>query len=280
LRLTWPDRRPVGAVFLAKAELEAARNPRGWLGDKQWDAVSKSGQQVFRERMLAFARQRAEECVACGAQGVVVWDVEGQEHDHPVSFLGDPTQLKKLAPEMDRIADELMAEFSQRGLRTGLCIRPQEFESGWLGGEQCESKDPGAVLDRKVTYAKRRWGCTLFYVDSNHAGGKLLPLEVMTELARRHPDCLFIPQVAGPGYHTVSAPFGDSRGGRLGSTRDTVRQAVPGAFSVVRLWGFDAVTRRAELEAAARSGDVFFVEGGNAPNDAVVAEVSKAGRGK
>ena len=42
-------------------------------------------------------------------QGIIVWDLEGQEFIHPTTYIGDPRALGAgYAPEMNAIADELL----------------------------------------------------------------------------------------------------------------------------------------------------------------------------
>ena len=70
---------------------------------------------------------------------------------------------------MRGVIDEYFARFKRAGLRVGLTIRPQTVvvSNETRHVEQSESKDPAEVLIGKIEYAKKRWGATLFYIDSN-----------------------------------------------------------------------------------------------------------------
>jgi len=94
-RLEWADRRPMGALFLSTSDLGAARNPRGWLHDKETDFTSEEGRASFRERLLAFARQSLEVLQGLDCQGMVTWDIEGQEYPHAISYLGDRARCRR-----------------------------------------------------------------------------------------------------------------------------------------------------------------------------------------
>ena len=58
---------------------------------------------------------------------VIVWDLEGQEKPHCISYVGDPRKLPQVAPEMDRFADAFMKKFRDAGFRTGLTLRPTDY---------------------------------------------------------------------------------------------------------------------------------------------------------
>jgi hypothetical protein len=59
-----------------------------------------------------------------------------------------------------------------------------------------------ADLDAKLTYAYNRWGCRIFYVDSNanavdvqpSMNPDFAPAYIYTQLRQRHPDCLICPE--------------------------------------------------------------------------------------
>jgi hypothetical protein len=75
-----------------------------------------------------------------------------------------------------------------------------------------------ADLDAKLTYAYNRWGCKIFYVDSDVAAEDVYsaqqaqnnptfaPAWVYTQLRLRHPDCLICPEEAYPGAFQSSDP--------------------------------------------------------------------------
>ena len=49
------------------------------------------------------------------AQGMITWDIEGQEYPHATSYIGDPRKVSLLAPEMEPMADAYFAKFRRGG---------------------------------------------------------------------------------------------------------------------------------------------------------------------
>src|SRR5262249_13218000 len=127
--LKWDDRRSIGMLVLASPDPKhhSATNPRGWLSDPKLDAISPRGKPIFRQLVLGWAARSVAECKGRGAQGVIVWDVEGEEFQ-PLVFVGDPRMLPQLAPEFDELADEVFQMFTDAALKTGICIRPSRID--------------------------------------------------------------------------------------------------------------------------------------------------------
>jgi hypothetical protein len=277
--LSWPDRRPIGALFLSTSALGAPGNPRGWFHDKETDFTGPEGIARLRERVLAFARQSLAVLQGLDCQGMVTWDIEGQEYPHAISYLGDP---RSLPPEMEALADEYFRVFAEAGLRTGVCIRPQlPVRAAYADGvQQIEAKDPVAVLDAKISHAKNRWGCTLFYVDSNGDPNVPLPFTVFRELAAKHPDVLLIPEHENAAYYTCTAPYSDFANLKQLGTPANVRRLYPDAFSFLYIGHGDPAPVRAELVEAVRRGDILVVHGWyDSPSHPIVREIyAEAGR--
>jgi len=278
-RLQWSDRRPIGALFLSSSQLGAPQNPRGWFNDKETDFTGEEGRARFRQRLLAFARQSLEVMRGLDCQGMVTWDIEGQEYPHATSYLGDP---RSLPPEMEPVADEYFRVFSEAGLRTGICIRPQlPVRAAYTDAvRQIEATDPFAVLDAKITYAKQRWGCTLFYVDSNGDPNVPLPVTIFQDLAAKHPDVLLIPEHENAVYYTCTAPYVDYANLKQLGTPESVRRLYPGALSFVYVGHGDPAPVRAELTDAVRRGDILVVHGWySSPSHPIVREIyAEAGK--
>ncbi|MCG3150732.1 MAG: hypothetical protein PCFJNLEI_04233 [Verrucomicrobiae bacterium] len=243
----WPDRRPIGTDFLCSPALGFPANPRGWFNDPKLCVTNDAGRAEFRQRLFARADEVIKYCRAMNAQGVIIWDLEGQEFPHAVSYIGDPRALGKLAPEMDAVADELFKKYRAAGLRVGLTVRPtriipHESKPGVWRHEQF-----GGVIDEladKIAYATNRWNCTLFYIDSNiwytwipekkTATSRLITADEMRKLAEKFPAVLLIPEHESPEYWTFSAPYNELRGGYAG-TPAAVRSNNAAAFSAIYL---------------------------------------------
>ncbi|HUU21219.1 MAG TPA: hypothetical protein VM389_01665, partial [Phycisphaerae bacterium] len=251
MRLRWADRRPIAMVHVASGHAKTPGNPRAWCHaaavGKEFDARTPKGREEFKQSLLRGADRILRTCAQMGVQGVVVWNVEGEEHLKAV-YYGEPRLVPHIAPEMDAAADEFFRKLREGGLRVGLCIRPliyfannaQDQHGPWKDlvalhnrnfvqeipefyrdlYAPAEMQSPLARLDAKISYAKKRWGCTLFYVDTNSfwrprdrskdEGAwetRMFPAEVFAELCKRHPDVLIIPEHENLQYYGSTAPL-------------------------------------------------------------------------
>ena len=100
--LDWNDRRPIGSIYLARDNTKWSSNPRGWFNDPKIDVFSPEGLRAFQTRLMKYADESVALLKAMNAQGMIVWDIEGEEFAHPqASYVGDPTLLFRIAPEME-----------------------------------------------------------------------------------------------------------------------------------------------------------------------------------
>lgn len=257
-RLNWRDRRPIGALHLSSSNLKARENPRGWFNDRQADFLTEAGRTAFRERLLDYARRSVGILKDIGAQGMITWDIEGQEYPHAISYLGDP---RSLPPEMGPVADEYFKTFRDAGLRVGVTIRPQVAVRPAYGAavRQTPPSDATRVLDRKIVHARKRWGCTLFYVDSNGDPNVPMPAEVFQRLAAKHPGVLLVPEHENAQYYSSTAPYrcyGNLK--QLGTPRH-VRRIYPDAFSCVAVAHADPAPVEDRLVEDVRRGDILVI---------------------
>lgn len=263
----WSDRRPLGALYLSSVTKQnPAANPRGWLPWLNISTRSADDIRQLRKEILAFATRSIANLKKINAQGMITWDIEGQEFPHAISYVGSPDKLPQVAPEMDAIADEYFAMFKQAGLKTGICIRPQEFilSKDGKSAVQKDVKDPAIVLIRKIKYARKRWGCTIFYVDSNvDEAGALLDAAFFKKVHEAVPDVLLIPEHQNMKYFEFTAPFEEMRfGGRMVDALTNV--TYPSSFFVLTVSEaiFDPAGKRLisdeELKRSLQQGNVFL----------------------
>ncbi len=270
--LKWADRRPVGAIFLARDNTKWKTNPRGWFNDEKVDVTTDDGRAAFRERLLKHADACIAELKKTGAQGMIVWDIEGGEMPHAVTYLGDPRFLPTAAPEMDACADAYFRKFLDAGLRTGVCIRPSRMvpdparrEGPW---KHVQVDDPAGEMADKIAYAKKRWGCTIFYMDTNVVWEKgmwqgqswLIHTRDMRGLCARHPDVLIFPEFGRFGYYGACGVYAELRGGRT-RTDERIRAAYPDACTVITVGDGDFAGRWEELLDGASKGDIHLFRG-------------------
>ena len=270
--LKWNDRRPIGCNFLSSIESRSPTNPTGWLHDASIDMGTDAGRADWKKRMLERFDKSASVAKEMGCQGVIVWDIEGQRNPHNVSYIGDPRLLRTLSPEMDAIADECFKKYTDAGLRCGVTLRPTHVVRTYGGKNDWEHvnvEDIAAEIAGKIAYAKQRWGCTLFYVDSTirwdadaegHLGLHTLPAEIFQTLHRQFPDVLLIPEQSSTRHHAYTAPYHEIMPPHNYTiTPATVRAAYPNAFSVLRVSDASLIEKDFDaLVAAVKSGDILM----------------------
>jgi hypothetical protein len=255
--LNWPDRRPIGAVFLASAATDWTKNPRGWLMDSKVDVTTPQGRADLRDRILKLADQTIGILRDMNAQGVITWDIEGQEYAHAVSYIGDPRLAASLAPEISGIADEYFKKFRDAGFRVGVCVRPQHinFSSGKTPTQE-SVEDPVEELTAKIKFAREHWGATIVYIDSNVNAHDPNPLDaqIMEKVASAFPDVLLIPEHSTLRYYAYTAPYKELRQG-YASTDASVLAVYPKAFTLIYTADGPLDYQRKTLAEAVKRGD-------------------------
>jgi hypothetical protein len=108
-----------------------------------------------------------------------------------------------------------------------------------------EAWDVVTRLDNKIKYARKRWGATLFYLDTNYLSRPtdrtakegawkdvVVGVELMNEVRRRNPGVLIMSEIPFLEYYAHGAPYVDvPEWGR--STGPDVRAAYPDAAGVM-----------------------------------------------
>ena len=269
-RVKWKDRRPIGMIYLASSGIKAPDNPRRWIMKLgKIDVRTDQGKADFREELLALADRSVKILKATKAQGMITWDPEGQEFAESV-YYGEPRLTPVLAPEMEfkgdgaaAAIDEYFAKFRRAGFRVGVCIRPQQITmvEGKPMHRETDNEEAVQALKGKIAYAKKRWGCTLFYVDTTTAGKRPLNPDVFKVLAQSYPDVLFIPENESMRYFAYSAPLNSYFHHNITSTPAGARVVYPQAFSALMAPAGDKPEHHGELVAAVRRGDILLFNG-------------------
>lgn len=255
-QLEWKDRRPIGQLILGRSGTGWKTNPRGWFLDATLDTITPAGVANFRTKLLDFADHCILYLQNLNAQGMITWDIEGEQYPQPVSYVGDPRLMERLAPEMAEIADQYFAKFRKAGFRVGICVRPQNFTFPADGGKarQEPSQNAAQTLIEKIRFARDRWGATLFYVDSNGGPSYPLDVQVFQEVARAFPDVLLVPEHFNTAYFSVSAPYLELRGGSS-ATPVSALKLYSGAFSIINVTDGPLDQNYRMLETAVKRGD-------------------------
>ena len=267
--INWNDRRPIGSIFMANSNQQWPKNPRGWFNDVKVDVTTPAGKAAFKQRALSFADSCVRNLKNVGAQGMIFWDVEGEEMPHAITYLGDPRVLPAAAPEMDEIADQFFAKFREAGLKTGVTLRPSRVvidpkTNKWRHNHM--NFDVVNELSEKIDYAQKRWGSTIFYVDSNatyaftdkgDVTAWTMRADMFRQLQSLHPDCLLIPEHHTFDYWSATAPYQELRSNNFG-TPDLARVAFKKAFSVINIADGDLNRHHNALVQDIKNGDVLL----------------------
>jgi hypothetical protein len=175
----WNDRRPIGNLYMGSTNGPIfSKNPAGWIFDELrgglLDYTTTAGIILMQERFIQTAKACVERLKAINAQGIIVWDADGEQF-FDMQFLGMPNAIPWMTPEFDQVSDQFFNIFKRAGLRIGMCLRADiAMFYNVVDHDQKpydSMEEAMADLDSKLTYAHDRWGCTLFYVDSNSGGG-------------------------------------------------------------------------------------------------------------
>ncbi len=269
-QINWKDRRPIGAIFLAGPQINVASNPRRWIMNfGEIDITNDKGKAAFRAALLKLADNSVQVLKDTGAQGMITWDPEGEEF-LGACYYGDPRLVPTLAPEMEfknngakSAIDEYFEKFRAAGLKVGVCIRPQQIAmvDGQPVHQAAGDEHAAQVLREKIAYAKQRWGCTLFYVDSTVTISGSLNPDVFKAVAQAYPDVLLIPENETMRYFGYSAPLNSYVHHKVTSTPVGARMVYPKAFSVLMAPDGDRPEDHDALESAVRRGDILLFNG-------------------
>ena len=269
-QVNWKDHRPIGAIFLAGPQINVATNPRRWtMNFGEIDVTNDKGKAAFRAALLKMADTSVQVLKDTGAQGMITWDPEGEEFIGDC-YYGDPRLVPTLAPEMEfknngteSVLDEYFGKFRAAGLKVGVCVRPQQITmvDGQPVHKAAEDKNAFQILRDRIAYAKQRWGCTLFYVDSTATVRGSVNPDVFKKLADAYPDILLIPENESMRYFAYSAPLNSYQHHKITSTPVGARLVYPHAFSVLMAADADKPKDHDALVTAVRRGDILLFNG-------------------
>lgn len=259
-RLDWVDRRPIASLILGTTATNWSTNPRGWLLDRSIDVTNEAGIRDFHRRVMEWADNSIAVMRRMNAQGMITWDIEGEEFPQPTTYIGDPRALSSLAPEMNGIADQYFRKFRDAGFKVGICIRPQELTPGPNRLIQNDVANAAKVLKAKIAYARERWGATLFYVDSNGDTNNPISSEIFDEVAAAYPDVLLIPEHHTLAYYGTTAPYRELRLG-FATSPAIAKKVYPRAFSVINTADGNIDDQWDQLKHAVSQGDVLMFRG-------------------
>ncbi len=287
-QMTWTDKRIIGTAYLASSPAGGGditqpggfpTNPRRYFNDPTVDITNPAGLQNFQDRMLAQAASNVANAKNMNSQGVITWDIEGEQYPQDTSYVCSPDQIATVAPEMEstitdanspyagqKLDDAYFGTMSAAGLRIGLCLRPQAFTLGANGTASQQFLNGNAAiianLENKARFANQRWGATIFYVDSvvDGNGGTLDPA-IFGQLITDLPNLLFIPEESTTRYYAYTAPFYSFIFHTTTGTAPAVYKSYPNAFGANLVNDVNPVTlaiNTPQLIQAVSNGDILM----------------------
>ena len=146
LLISWSNRNPVARWFISEGSHKSAINPRGYLSDKNLDV---SDQANFNTQVLNTAGSIVNRMNGMNPkpQGMIIWDLEGEEFSHVFTYVGSPDKLPGVAPEMDAVADQVFKKFTDAGYKVGVTLRPSDFITGTTLPGTCNYDSNGSYRD-------------------------------------------------------------------------------------------------------------------------------------
>lgn len=241
------DRRPIGNAFLSSNGTSGGQigsngisgcgasssNPRNYKNASgSVDCSLNVMSTAFQTVVLNQALENVVMAQTYGMQGIITWDLEGQEYTQPSSYVGSPDQVATVAPEMEqtvsgqtgtlasyngmKLDDAYFSIQTSAGVPVGLCLRPQQFviSSDKTTSNQVYLSDSAALtlLNVKLQTITSRWGATMTYIDTFvHQDGGYMDTSVLAGMTSSYPSVRLIPEyqfgATLPAYLQYSFPL-------------------------------------------------------------------------
>jgi hypothetical protein len=163
---TWTNRNPIGMVFVSVNSQDSADNQRGY-GPGGYEPPTPFTQEEFTANRLDFADAIIAQLDAMTPkpQGALIWDLEGAEFHPGAGYLGHPSLLPLISPEMDAAADAFFQRFKDAGYAVGVTVRPQRLQAGTVLPGSCDSEAEAysgkkeAFILYTAPYGERFYNC-------------------------------------------------------------------------------------------------------------------------
>jgi Concanavalin A-like lectin/glucanases superfamily len=282
--LHWTDHRPIAMMFLASSGVTAyPANFNKWIvNGGNVDCSTPGGLTAFQNQVLAMADTAVSITTSHGAQGMILWDIEGQR-DGP-TYYGAPELCNEITEgEIESmvtvggvsmtLAKAYFKKFTDAGLRVGVCIRPSDchYDPGttnpkyWTNVQAATEAEALADMTTSIQYAIDNWGCSLFYIDStvtdDPAGMQYIGVDTWKALRATFPNVLLCPENQMMGSYSQTAPLDSYAHTGFTKTQDKVRRVWPGAF-MINICNTTIVPEdEAAIQQGMREGDIYMFNG-------------------
>jgi hypothetical protein len=288
-KLHWNDRRILGTGYLASSPSGDPNdpggypnNPRRYFNDSNpadFDVRTPAGLALFQARVLEQASNNVQNLKRLSAQGIITWDIEGEQYPQNTSYVCEPDEIATVAPEMESVVSDSSSPYHglklddayfkiirDAGFRVGVCVRPQHFtlnSNGTAGQVFLADALIPAELIRKIKFAHDRWKATIFYVDSTvDPNGGTLDASIFQQVAAAFPDSLLIPEETTPKYYAYTGAFNSFIFHTDLGTNPVVYDYYPHAFSANLINDVDPAKLalyEPQLTQSVRNGDILMV---------------------
>jgi len=197
----------------------------------------------------------------------------------------DEVRFYNRALSDDEIAKHSREPLAAKKKEPGL-VRAWDFENLSQDGElsdnaavikrrkwiHARAPNPTQEMSDKIAYAKKRWGCRLFYMDSNirwqddtvkipgAAGYSAMP-EPLAGLLQEHPDVLIMPEWEDVLSYAHSAPYSALQHDGMTGPPARVMRAYPSAFLANVPFGNPSGDRLQQIAESVKRGDILFFDG-------------------
>jgi DNA-binding beta-propeller fold protein YncE len=144
--VNWPDRRPISSYFFGSNSYGTTTNPHAYFSSSYNEVSSTQAQ--FNAQVMAGVTSTiaALNSVTPRPQGLIIWDLEGEEFLQPFTYVGSPDKLNALSPKMDAVADQVFSTYKKAGYRVGLALRPSNFMVGTLANMPATCTTGGSTV--------------------------------------------------------------------------------------------------------------------------------------
>jgi hypothetical protein len=273
INAAWSDRRAIASLHLTSPPTHPL-NPEGWFNNSSTiDTTTTAGLNNFASTLLTYAATSIAQMQQQNAQGMIVWDLEGQRWPQATSYIGDPRVATSTGVQANQemaynyngngqLIDQFFAMFRQAGFRTGMTIRPTQItftynSSGVATSASQQPADELTELESKISYAYNRWGSTLFYLDSNSGYDSA----VLAQVQRDYPQVLVIPEHSTTGTYASTAPYGQWLTYNYDGPPEITVLTYPNAFGVIYPADGNSTVNFAPTEASIATGSIILFRG-------------------
>ncbi len=225
-QFSWTDRRIIGSAYLASnassgngnANIPSgcgatSANPRNYKVSGTIPCTYNVNSTGFQDNILNQALSIVANAKILNAQGVITWDIEGEEYPQTTSYVCSPDLIATLSPEMEqtvsssnfsayngmKLDDAYFKIITNAGIRAGVCLRPNILSiSNGVATQGYATSDAQIIstIESKAKFANSRWNATIFYVDSSvYSNGGVLNPSIWQQVSTDLPTFMFSPEV-------------------------------------------------------------------------------------